>query len=117
MNKKWIYHLSRRPDWVRAKRSGAYPGSAEDTADGFLHFSTASQVTESARKHRSGEADLVLLEVDATALGDTLRWEPSRGGELFPHLYGPLPTSAVVAEYELPLEADGLHVFPELKDG
>lgn len=117
MNKRWIYHLSRRPDWHLAKQSGDYAGSAEDTADGFLHFSTASQVIESARKHRSGEPDLILLKVDADALGESLRWEPSRGGQLFPHLYGALPASAVIAEVDLPLGADGLHVFPELKDG
>jgi uncharacterized protein (DUF952 family) len=116
MNKRWIYHLSRRPDWARARKSGSYPGSAEDTADGFLHFSTAGQVVESARKHRAGETGLVLLEVDASLLGDALRWEPSRGGQLFPHLYGPLPAAAVKAEFDLPLGADGVHVFPEMKD-
>ena len=103
MNKRWIYHLSRRADWERAKLSGSYPGSAEDTADGFLHFSTASQVVESARKHRAGETGLVLLEVDALVLGEPLRWEPSRGGQLFPHLHGPLPTNAVAVEFDLPL--------------
>lgn len=117
MNKRWIYHLSRRPDWEQAKQSGAYVGSAEDTADGFLHFSTADQVVESARKHRSGESGLVLLEVDAERLGDSLRWEPSRGGQLFPHLYGSMPVSAVAAEFDLPLGQDGEHVFPEMKDG
>ena len=66
MNKRWIYHLSRRADWERAKLSGSYPGSAEDTADGFLHFSTASQVVESARKHRAGETGLVLLAIHPT---------------------------------------------------
>ncbi|MDG2286474.1 MAG: DUF952 domain-containing protein [Alphaproteobacteria bacterium] len=116
MNKRWIYHLSRRSDWRIAKELGSYAGSAEDTSDGFLHFSTASQVVESARKHRAGEHNLVLLEVDAQALGALLKWEPSRGGDLFPHLYGSLPTSAVTAEVNLPLGADGLHVFPELKD-
>jgi uncharacterized protein (DUF952 family) len=116
MNKRWIYHLSRRADWERAKTSGSYQGSAEDTADGFLHFSTASQVVESARKHRVGETGLVLLEVDARKLGAPLRWEPSRGGQMFPHLYGPLPTDAVVAEFDLPLGENGEHVFPAMKD-
>ena len=116
MTKRWIYHLSRRSDWNLTKQSGFYPGSAEDTADGFLHFSTANQVVESAAKHRAGESDLILLEVDADALDETLRWEPSRGGQLFPHLYGALPTSVVVGEVELPVGPDGLHVFPELKD-
>lgn len=115
MSERWIYHLSRRADWRNAKQSGSYAGSAEDTVDGFLHFSTAGQVIESAAKHRSGERDLVLLEVDADALGEALRWEPSRGGQLFPHLYGVLPVTAVVAEFDLPLGSGGLHVFPKLK--
>ena len=112
---RWIYHLSRRADWDRAKAAGSYEGSREDTADGFLHFSTALQVVGSAAKHRSGESGLVLLEVDSTVLGEPLKWEPARGGELFPHLYGPLPASAVVAEFDLPLGEDGLHVFPAMK--
>lgn len=112
---RWIYHLSRRADWDRAKAAGSYAGSREDTADGFLHFSTAFQVAASAAKHRSGERDLVLLEVDSAALGEALKWEPARGGELFPHLYGPLPASAVAAEFDLPLGEDGLHVFPAMK--
>jgi uncharacterized protein (DUF952 family) len=116
MKNRWIYHLSRRADWALAKRAGVYAGSAEDTVDGFLHFSTASQVIESARKHRSGEPDLVLLEVDANALGEELKWEPSRGNQLFPHLYGQLPVTAVAAEHDLPLGPDSQHVFPELKD-
>ena len=112
---RWIYHLSRRDDWDLAKIAGSYRGSREDTADGFLHFSTAEQVVGSAAKHRSGESGLVLLEVDSIALGEALRWEPARGGELFPHLYGPLPTSAVAAECDLPLDKDGLHIFPAMK--
>ena len=112
---RWIYHLSRRADWDLAKTAGSYRGSYEDTADGFLHFSTAGQVVGSAAKHRSGESGLVLLEVDSVALGEALRWEPARGGELFPHLYGPLPASAVAAEFDLPLNKDGLHVFPAMK--
>jgi len=112
---RWIYHLSRRTDWDRAKLAGSYEGSREDTADGFLHFSTALQVIGSAAKHRSGEVGLVLLEVDASALGVALKWEPARGGELFPHLYGPLPVSAVTDEFDLPLGEDGLHVFPAMK--
>lgn len=112
---RWIYHLSRRPDWDRARSEGAYAGSREDNADGFLHFSTALQVAESAAKHRKGEAGLVLLEVDAQKLGTALKWEPARGGELFPHLYGPLPVSAVAAEFDLPLGPDGLHLFPDMK--
>lgn len=113
-NSRWIYHLSRRADWLLAKRAGSYAGSREDAADGFLHFSTAGQVAASAAKHRRGETDLVLLQVDADRLGDALKWEPARGGDLFPHLYGALPVSAVAAEHDLPLGGDGLHVFPPL---
>lgn len=116
MTNRWIYHLSRHPDWQRAKTSGAYAGTVEDAGDGFLHFSTASQVIESARKHRAGETGLVLLEVDAMALGADLKWEASRGGQLFPHLYGALAVSAVAAEFDLPLGPDGAHIFPEMKD-
>jgi len=116
MTKRWIYHLSRHPDWQHAKISGAYAGSVEDACDGFLHFSTASQVIESARKHRGGETGLVLLEVDAKALGVNLKWEASGGGQLFPHLYGALAVSAVVAEFDLPLGPAGAHIFPEMKD-
>lgn len=116
MNNRWIYHLSRRADWARAKDRGQYEGSTEDRVDGFLHFSTATQVVESARKHRAGETGLVLLEVDAQALGDALKWEPSRGGDLFPHLYGPLPVDAATGEFDLPLGPDGNHVFPTMKN-
>src|SRR3546814_10761057 len=109
-----IYHLARKPAWEDAARAGIYAGEIADRADGFLHFSTAQQVVESAARHRAGEADLVLLAVDPTALGDALRWEASRGGKLFPHLYGELPVAAVVWSRPLPLGPDGRHVFPPL---
>ena len=100
--------------WRDAERAGVFDGSAVDLRDGFIHFSTAGQVAETAAKHFAGERDLVLVAVDAAALGDALRWEPSRGGALFPHLYGPLRVSAVRRVDPLPLGADGRHVFPEL---
>ncbi|MBM3600643.1 MAG: DUF952 domain-containing protein [Alphaproteobacteria bacterium] len=109
-----IYNLCRRPDWEAAERLGRYDGSSDDRRDGFIHFSTASQVAESARRHRAGVSDLLLLVVDAGGLDSALRWEPSRGGELFPHLYGSLPVAAVSTIHELPLGPDGLHVFPAL---
>ncbi len=111
-----IYHLARAEEWHESGPSGAYAGGAHDRRDGFIHFSTSGQIAESARKHRSGEADLLLLAVDAEALGKALRWETSRGGVLFPHLYGPLPPAAVVWSLPLPLDAQGRHVFPELSD-
>ena len=112
MTQRIIYHMCRAEEWAQAVPSGSYPGSSQDAADGFIHFSTAAQVVESAAKHRAGQSGLVLLTVDAARLGPELRWEPSRGGQLFPHLYGPLPTAAVLRVDPLPLGPDGRHVFP-----
>lgn len=111
-----IYTLVGQADWHAAEAAGAYAGSADDARDGFLHFSTAAQVRASAAKHRAGVPDLVLVEADAAALGDALKWEAASGGKrpgLFPHLYAALPLSAVVRVVALPLDAAGLHVFPE----
>jgi uncharacterized protein (DUF952 family) len=110
-----IYTLVRGEDWRAAEAVGEYRGSADDTRDGFLHFSTAAQVRASAAKHRAGEPDLFLVEVDAAALGDALRWEPAARGSrpgLFPHLYGPLPLGAVRGVTKLRLNPDGTHTFP-----
>ncbi len=110
-----IYTLVRGEDWKQAERLGRYEGSQDDRRDGFLHFSSAEQVRESARKHRKGEADLWLVEADARALGEALKWEPAAGGKrpgLFPHLYGALPMSAVLSVTRLPLQEDGSHAFP-----
>lgn len=107
-----IYHMCRRAEWRAAAAEGVYRGSSQDTADGFVHFSTADQLRASAAKHRAGQRDLVLLTVDARVLGQALRWEPARGGELFPHLYGPLPVAVVTRVDELPLGSDGGHLFP-----
>ena len=115
MPERWIYHLSRRRDWDEPRGPNGYAGSAEDRADGFLHFSTAAQVAESARRHHAGETDLLLIEVDAEALGPELGWEAARGGQRFPHLRAALPGTAIVAVYDLPLGPDGWHVFPALK--
>lgn len=111
-----IYHMCRRQEWDAAQAAGSYAGSSQDAADGFIHFSTAAQVIESAAKHRAGQTGLVLLVVDVAHLGDALKWEPSRGGQLFPHLYGALPADAVVRVADLPLGGDGRHVFPPLED-
>jgi uncharacterized protein (DUF952 family) len=111
-----IYHLARQSGWQAALQTGIYDGTAEDRVDGYLHFSTASQVIESARKHRAGETDIVLLTVDAAVLGPALMWEPARGGDLFPHLYGSLDVSDVSAATALALAADGQHIFPPLDD-
>ena len=107
-----IYHVCPATAW-RAAAPGTYAGSADDRRDGYIHFSTAAQLRESCAKHRPGQTGLLLLEVRIESLGDALRWEPSRGGALFPHLYGPLPASAVVGETPLPLGPDGHHAFPD----
>lgn len=112
-----IYHMCRRDEWESGRAAGAYPGSSQDVADGFIHFSTAGQVEASAAKHRGGQVGLVLLAVDADALGPALKWEPARGGQLFPHLYGALPVAAVRWARDLPLDpTGGRHIFPPLED-
>ena len=107
-----VYHVCRESEWRAAQTVGAYQGSSQDLADGFIHFSAAEQLRASVAKHRAGQSGLVLLVVDADKLGDELKWEPSRGGALFPHLYGTLSANAVVAAHDLPLGEDGVHVFP-----
>ncbi len=107
-----IYHMCTRAEWQAAEADGSYQGSSQDAADGFIHFSARDQVAVSAAKHRAGQDGLVLLSVDAGVLGDVLRWEESRGGALFPHLYGTLPVAAVTSVDDLPLGPDGRHVFP-----
>lgn len=108
-----IYHICRAEEWQAAQATGSYPGSSQDKADGFMHFSGAAQIVESAAKHRAGQTGLLLLAVDPDVLGPALKWEASRGGQLFPHLYGALAVSAVSSVHELPLGADGRHVFPK----
>ena len=88
-----IYKIVPRALWEEAVASGVFAGSAVDRADGFIHFSTGAQLDETAARHFRGMNDLLLVAVEGDALGDALKWEPSRGGELFPHLYGTLPTT------------------------
>jgi uncharacterized protein (DUF952 family) len=109
-----IYKICDSDLWRAAARIGIFEGAEVDTRDGFIHFSTAAQVAETAAKHFAGAANLMLVAVDATALGDALKWEPSRGAELFPHLYGTLPLGAVLWARPLSLSPDGRHAFPEL---
>ena len=109
-----IYKICSASAWREAERAGLYRGSDDDARDGFIHFSTAAQVAETARKHFFGQTGLFLVAVDALALGASLRWEPSRGGDLFPHLYGALDLGAVTAVHELHARADGGHDIPEL---
>ena len=102
--------------WREATKAGVFRGSEHDARDGFIHFSTAAQTRETAARHFAGQDDLLLLRVEAVLLGDRLKWEPSRGGALFPHLYGELALNAVTGIEPLPLGADGTHVFPPLDD-
>ncbi len=110
-----IYKICTAGEWRAAEQAGSFAGSAVDLRDGYIHFSTAAQAAETAQKHFSGQRDLVLVAVDAAALGANLKWEPSRGGALFPHLYGALAVKAVGSVAPLPLDAEGRHVFPALK--
>ena len=99
-----------------AERAGVFRGSEVDRRDGFIHFSNAAQVVETAEKHFAGQSGLLLLRIDSAKLGDRLKWEPSRGGALFPHLYGDLDLTAVMLVEPLPLGPDGRHIFPISED-
>jgi len=107
-----VFKIFRRMEWDQLRRDGRTLGAPIDIADGYVHLSTAAQVTETAARHFGGESDLVLLALDSDRLGDALRWEPSRGGALFPHLYRPLTLADVLWDKSLPLGAAG-HIFPE----
>jgi uncharacterized protein (DUF952 family) len=98
-----VYKICSAAEWREAVASGTYRGSAVDVRDGYIHLSTLSQLAETLRLHFAGQRDLVLVEVDPAELGDALRWEPSRGGALFPHLYGTLPVA--IARSVAPVEA------------
>ena len=102
-----IYKILPRAEWRAAQTAGVYAGSAVDRADGFIHFSTAAQAAETARRHFSGQTDLVVLELECDDM-DSIVWEPSRGGDLFPHLYGTFHPEAVLAVHEAPLGDDGV---------
>ncbi len=108
-----IYKIVPRSLWDAAVAEGRFDGAPVDLADGYIHFSTVDQVRETAARHFAGESDLLLVAVEADALGDLLRFEPSRGGALFPHLYGPLDPASASRVAELPLGDDGTHRFPE----
>ena len=109
-----IYKITPRGDWTAAHEAGRYEGSALDRQDGFIHFSTAAQLEGTAAKHFAGLSDLMLVAVDGDALGGALKWEASRGGELFPHLYAALALSAVLWVRPLADEIEGRRAFPEL---
>jgi uncharacterized protein (DUF952 family) len=109
-----IYKICPASAWREAERQGVYRGSADDERDGFIHFSAASQVAETVKKHFFGQTGLFLIQIDADALGDALRWERSRNDDLFPHLYGALDLGAVTGVLEMRARSDGGHDIPEL---
>ena len=110
-----IFKIVGREEWRAAEAAGVFIGAPADRADGFIHFSTAAQAAETAAKWFAGRRDLILAAVEADALGPALRWEPSRGGALFPHLYGALPLAAIVWTRPLPLDEQGRRVFGSLE--
>ena len=107
-----IYKVVSRQLWAEAELAGVYRGAPIDLQDGFIHFSAASQVVETVARHFVGQDDLLLVEVETAKLGDALKWERARGGELFPHLYGDLPLGVVRLVVDLPLGSAGTHEFP-----
>ena len=107
------YKLVDRAEWEAARAAGAYAGSAVDLADGYIHMSSAAQLAETARRHYAGRSDLVLVEVALAPLGEALKWEASRGGDLFPHLFAPLPVSAAREERGLSVDAGGVMRFDD----
>jgi uncharacterized protein (DUF952 family) len=108
-----IYKILTKRMWDDAVARGSFDGSPIDVADGFIHFSTAAQVRETAAKHFAGATDLLLVAVSADTL-DAIKWEPSRGGDLFPHLYSSLPVGTALWVQPLPLGPDQRHIFPAL---
>ena len=109
-----IYKIFSEEEWAALDREGETRGSPVDLADGYIHFSTGAQAQETAAKHFAGRDGLLVVAVDAAALGDALKWEPARGGALFPHLHAPLRRSDALWVKPLPLGPDGAHQFPEL---
>lgn len=108
-----IYKIFRADEWAELQSQSVTKGAPIDITDGYVHFSTAEQARETAAKHFAGEDGLILLALDSDALGDDLKWEPSRGGALFPHLYRELRLGDVLWDKPLPI-VDGIHQFPEL---
>lgn len=107
-----VYKICAAAALEQARRTGRFEGSPDDLRDGFIHLSAGPQLAGTLAIHFGGQDDLVLLAVDAEKLGERLRWEPSRGGDLFPHLYGPLDLDHVLWVEALPLQEDGRHRLP-----
>lgn len=111
--RQFVFKVTTRAAWKTACRSGVYAGSADDLRDGYIHLSLREQLPGTLAKHFRGRHDLVLIQFETLALGEPLRWEVSRGGEVFPHLYAPLPTQKVVAMCDLQLGIDGVPMLPK----
>lgn len=111
-----VYKVCERQDWLAAETSPAYLGSSDDLRDGFIHLSAAHQLAMTLERHFGGRAGLVLIAFRSGHLAPALRWEPSRGGELFPHLYGPIAPGLALQTWPLPLDAGGRHILPELPE-
>lgn len=109
-----IYKIVPEKLWQEARKSGRFEGSGIDLTDGYIHFSTAAQAKRTAELHFTGQTGLLLVGVETAKLGDALVYEPSRGGDLFPHFYGVLELDAVAWEKPLPVGGDGRHIFPEM---
>lgn len=108
-----IYKIFRASEWEVLKTNGSTMGAPIDLSDGYIHFSTGAQVAATAAKYFAGKHSLILLVLDSENLGDALKWEPARQGDLFPHLYRPLKMADVFLQKDLPLGPDGRHVFPD----
>lgn len=112
-----IYKIVNSPQWATAEEQGKFLGAAIDLEDGYIHFSTAKQVKETVEKYFHGQLDLLIVAVDPDRLGADLKWEPSRGGDLFPHLFNVLSLDSVISVNDLPLGTDGEFIYPaELSD-
>lgn len=109
-----VYKILPRAEWEAARAAGRFEGSAVDLQDGFIHLSTAAQAAETARRHFAGRPGLVVVELEAGDLGPALKWEPSRGGDLFPHLYAPLDPAHALSVRDAPLGDDGVPVLGDL---
>ena len=109
---EFVYKIVTRIQWMEAESAAVFKGAPVDLADGYIHFSMAEQLAETAAKHFAGQHNLLLVTVKAPLLGEALVYEPSRGGDLFPHLYGDLPLSSVSSVEAIPLGDDGTHQLP-----
>ena len=112
MSELFAFKILTREQWEQFREDGLFRGAPVDMADGYIHLSARDQVADTAAKHFAAQDDLILAMVDLAALGNMVKWEVSRGGALFPHLYGELPMSAVTSKAKIRLGSDGKHIFP-----